>query len=121
MLFRRDHYSTARRTWSALFVQFATQFCIGAGLVATYGIIIFQTSGWSSNLAALIAGVGIITQAVFGLPGALLADKMGRRPAMIYEALPNIQTALQFTVHCFHGRALFNECMHHPHYRQRKR
>jgi MFS family permease len=87
MLFTNDHYSTARRTWTALFVQFACQLMIGAGLVATYGISIFQAGGWSAETASLLAGVSIITQAVFGLPGALLADVVGRRPAMIGGAL----------------------------------
>lgn len=87
MLFRRDHYRTARRTWTALFIQFSTQFCIGAGLVATYGIRIFGSGGWSTDTATLLAGFGILTQAVFGVPGAMLSDKIGRRPAMIGGAL----------------------------------
>lgn len=86
MLFARDRYSTARRTWTALFVQFSNQFCIGAGLVATYGIQIFASGGWSGDVASLLAGVGILTQVLFGLPGALLSDKVGRRPAMVVGA-----------------------------------
>ncbi|KAK7414952.1 hypothetical protein QQX98_006277 [Neonectria punicea] len=87
MLFAKDEYQTARRTWSALFVQFATQAMVGVGVVSGYGIKIFQTGGWSDDLAALLAGVGIVIQAAFGFPGALYADKIGRRSAFIYGAL----------------------------------
>ncbi|KXH45844.1 hypothetical protein CSAL01_02006 [Colletotrichum salicis] len=79
----RDELSTARRTWSAVFIQFATQAMIGAGFVSGYGIKIFETGGWSSELAALLSGMGILTQAAFGVPGGLLSDKIGRRNAMI--------------------------------------
>ncbi|KAH0434148.1 low-affinity glucose transporter hxt3 [Colletotrichum camelliae] len=72
-----------KTTWSAIFIQFATQAMVGSGFVSGYGIQIFETGGWSSELAALLAGLGIITQAVFGLPGALLSDTIGRRKAMI--------------------------------------
>ena len=83
MLFTRDKFSTARRSWTAIFVQFAAQFMVGASLVATYGIQIFQSGGWTGKLPALLAGIGIVTQAVFGLPGAILADKIGRRAALV--------------------------------------
>ncbi|KAH9226808.1 hypothetical protein K456DRAFT_1849999 [Colletotrichum gloeosporioides 23] len=78
-----DDLKTARRTWSAIFIQFATQAMVGSGFVSGYGSQIFETGGWSSELAALLAGMGIITQAAFGLPGALLSDTIGRRKAMI--------------------------------------
>jgi MFS family permease len=87
MLFRKDRYKTARRTWTALFVQFATQAMVGAGVVSGYGIKIFQSGGWSDDIASLLSGIGIITQAVFGLVGAIYADKIGRRNAFIYGAL----------------------------------
>jgi MFS family permease len=83
MLFTRDKFSTARRSWTAIFVQFAAQFMVGASFVATYGIQIFQSGGWTGRLPALLAGIGIVTQAVFGLPGAILSDKIGRRPALV--------------------------------------
>ncbi|KAF4839831.1 High-affinity glucose transporter HXT2 [Colletotrichum siamense] len=83
MLTAPDDLKTARRTWSAIFIQFATQAMVGSGFVSGYGIQIFETGGWSSELAALLAGMGIITQAAFGLPGALLSDTIGRRKAMI--------------------------------------
>ncbi|KAF0323537.1 low-affinity glucose transporter hxt3 [Colletotrichum asianum] len=83
MLTAPDDLKTARRTWSAIFIQFSTQAMVGAGFVSGYGIQIFETGGWSSELAALLAGMGIITQAAFGLPGALLSDTIGRRKAMI--------------------------------------
>lgn len=83
MLFVQDRYRTARRTWTALFIQFSCQFCIGAGLVATYGIQLFSSGGWSAQTATLLAGFGILTQVLFGLPGAMLSDRIGRRPALI--------------------------------------
>lgn len=86
MLFSQDRYHTPRRTWTALFIQFSNQFCIGAGLVATYGIQLFSLGGWSADTASLLAGFGILTQVLFGIPGALLSDKVGRRPAMITGA-----------------------------------
>ncbi|KAK6222528.1 hypothetical protein QIS74_04230 [Colletotrichum tabaci] len=78
-----DNLRTARRTWSAIFVQFATQAMVGSGFVSGYGIQIFETGGWSPDLAALLAGLAIVTQAVFGMPGAIFSDKLGRRKAMI--------------------------------------
>ncbi|GJC96400.1 low-affinity glucose transporter hxt3 [Colletotrichum higginsianum] len=78
-----DDLRTARRTWSAIFVQFATQAMVGSGFVSGYGIQIFETGGWSPDLAALLAGLAIVTQAVFGMPGAIFSDKLGRRKAMI--------------------------------------
>ncbi|KAJ5578455.1 Low-affinity glucose transporter [Penicillium hispanicum] len=86
MFTKQDSLKTARRTWSALFIQFGTQAMAGVGIVTGYGIKIFETGGWSSQTAALLSGVGIFTQAVFGIPGALLADKIGRRRAMYYGA-----------------------------------
>ncbi|KAL3477426.1 major facilitator superfamily domain-containing protein [Aspergillus californicus] len=87
MLFINDRYKTPRRTWTALFVQFATQAMVGTGVVSGYGIKIFQSGGWSGDIASLLSGVGIVVQAVFGLVGALCADKIGRRNAFIYGAL----------------------------------
>ncbi|KAJ5698493.1 Low-affinity glucose transporter [Penicillium macrosclerotiorum] len=86
MFTKQDELKTARRTWSALFVQFGTQAMAGVGIVTGYGIQIFETGGWSSQTAALLTGVSIFTQAVFGIPGAILADKIGRRRAMYYGA-----------------------------------
>ncbi|OIW28734.1 MFS general substrate transporter [Coniochaeta ligniaria NRRL 30616] len=83
----QSYFLTARRTWSALFVQFATQAMVGVGVVTGYGIQIFQTGGWSSDLASLLSGIGIVIQASFGLPGAFYADRLGRRNAFMYGAL----------------------------------
>lgn len=82
MFTAKDSLNTRRRSWSAFFVQLSTQFMIGAGLVSGYGILLFETGGFSSDLAALLTGGAILTQGVFGIPGALLADKMGRRIAL---------------------------------------
>jgi hypothetical protein len=82
MFTAKDSLNTRRRSWSAFFVQLSTQFMIGAGLVSGYGILLFETGGFSSDLAALLTGGAILTQDVFGIPGALLADKMGRRIAL---------------------------------------
>lgn len=101
MLFIEDEYQTVRRTWSALFVQFATQAMVGVGVVSGYGIKIFQTGGWSNDLAALLSGVGIVIQATFGFPGALYADKIGRRNAFIYGALAG-SVLLAFIGMCGH-------------------
>ncbi|KAJ9134354.1 Low-affinity glucose transporter hxt3 [Pleurostoma richardsiae] len=87
MLFVPDEFKTVRRTWTALFVQFATQAMVGVGVVTGYGIKIFQAGGWSGDLAALLSGIGILVQAAFGFPGALYADKIGRRNAFIYGSL----------------------------------
>ncbi|KAL4885705.1 general substrate transporter [Aspergillus karnatakaensis] len=87
MFFKKDRYQTARRTWSALFVQFGTQAMVGSGFVSGYGIKIFEAGGWSSDLASLLSGIGILVQAAFGLIGALHADRIGRRNAFIYGAL----------------------------------
>ncbi|KAJ9209723.1 hypothetical protein DTO166G4_8674 [Paecilomyces variotii] len=87
MLFKKDKYKTARRTWSALFVQFACQAMVGAGFVSGYGVKIFETGGWSSDMASLLSGIGIVVQAVFGLVGAMYADQIGRRRAFIWGAL----------------------------------
>lgn len=87
MFFKRDSMHTCRRTWSAFFIQFGTQSLLATGYLAGYGIVIFETSGWSSELAALLSGMCILTQATFGLLGALLADKLGRRVAMMSGTL----------------------------------
>ncbi|EEU34517.1 uncharacterized protein NECHADRAFT_88021 [Fusarium vanettenii 77-13-4] len=72
---------------SAFFVQFSTQIMVGVGLVSAYGILLFETGGFAPDLAALLTGGAIATQALFGIPGAFLADKMGRRRAMWVGAL----------------------------------
>lgn len=84
MLFSNDRYKIARRSWSAIFVQFACQAMVGADVASGYGMKIFMMGGWSADLSSLLAGMGIVTQAVFGGVGAALADKLGRRRAMIY-------------------------------------
>ncbi|KAJ5758170.1 Low-affinity glucose transporter [Penicillium nucicola] len=101
MFFKKDPYKTSRRTWSALFVQFATQAMVGSGVVSGYGIKIFESGGWSSDLAALLSGIGIIVQAIFGFIGAMYADKIGRRRAFIYGAL-NGSILLVFVGMCGH-------------------
>ncbi|KAH8667705.1 major facilitator superfamily domain-containing protein [Ilyonectria robusta] len=97
----QSYFLTVRRTWSALFVQFATQAMVGVGVVSGYGIKIFQTGGWSNDLAALLSGVGIVIQAAFGFPGAFCADKIGRRNAFIYGALAG-SVLLAFIGMCGH-------------------
>jgi MFS family permease len=87
MFTARDKLHTSRRTWSALFVQFGVQAMAGVGVVSGYGVKIFETGGWSTETAALLSGFGIITQAAFGIPGALWADRIGRRRAMVYGAI----------------------------------
>jgi MFS family permease len=87
MFLKRDRMHTLRRTWSAFFIQFATQAFLATGYLAGYGIVIFETSGWSSDTAALLAGMVILTQAVCGLGGAFLADRLGRRVAMMTGTL----------------------------------
>lgn len=87
MLFKNDRYKTVRRSWTAIFVQFVCQFMIGAGFVATYGINIFSSSGWDPNLAALLAGFGILIQASAGVPGAMLSDRLGRRRSMWFGGI----------------------------------
>lgn len=82
MFTAKDSLHTRRRSWSALFVQGSTQIAVGVGLVSAYGILLFRIGGFDSNLAALLTGGAILTQAVFGIPGAFLADRMGRRIAM---------------------------------------
>jgi hypothetical protein len=87
MLFKRDTvYSLPRRTWSAIFVQFATQAMVGAGVASGYGMKIFGSGGWSADTSALLGGIGIIIQACFGVVGAGISDIIGRRRAMIYGA-----------------------------------
>lgn len=86
MFTRRDRVRTARRTWTALLVQFGTQAFVGASVVAGYGVAIFEAGGWPSQTAALLTGIGILTQAIFGVPGAVLSDRIGRRRAMVYGA-----------------------------------
>lgn len=86
MLTKRDQVHTARRTWSAFLVQFGVQALIGVGVVSGYGGKIFETGGFSTETSALLAGVGIVTQAIFGIPGAMFSDKIGRRRAMVYGA-----------------------------------
>ncbi|KAL4960183.1 general substrate transporter [Aspergillus stella-maris] len=87
MLFKKDRYRTARRTWSALFVQFATQAMVGSGVIAGYGVKIFESGGWSTDVSSLLSGIGIVVQALFGFVGAMYADRIGRRRAFIYGAL----------------------------------
>ncbi|CAK7237064.1 hypothetical protein SBRCBS47491_009849 [Sporothrix bragantina] len=87
MFFAKDEYKTVRRTWSALFVQFATQAMVGVGVVSGYGNQIFVAGGWSADLATLLAGIGIVVQALFGLLGAFYADRFGRRCSFIYGSL----------------------------------
>ncbi|KAI3401800.1 hypothetical protein diail_8178 [Diaporthe ilicicola] len=87
MLFAKDNLHTARRSWSAIFIQFVTQAFVGSGIVSGYGMKIFATGGWPSDTSALLGGMGIVTQALFGILGALIADKIGRRRAMVYGAL----------------------------------
>lgn len=87
MFTKKDKVHTARRTWTALFVQFATQAMVGVGVVSGYGINIFETGGWDSEIAALLTGVSIFTQAIFGIVGAMLSDKIGRRRAMVFGAI----------------------------------
>ena len=88
MLFsQKDRYQLARRSWSAIFVQFACQAMVGAGVASGYGMKIFMTGGWSSDISSLLAGMGIVTQMLFGAAGAAFSDKLGRRKAMIYGSL----------------------------------
>jgi MFS family permease len=82
MFLVQDALRTPRRSWSAFFVQLATQFMVGSGLIASYGIGLFETGGFDSSLATVLAGGAILTQSVFGFVGAFFADKMGRRVAM---------------------------------------
>lgn len=87
MLFSKDELYTARRSWTAIFVQFANQAFVGSGIVSGYGMKIFATGGWPSDTSALLGGMGIVTEAIFGVLGALIADKIGRKRAMVYGAL----------------------------------
>ncbi|KAI1759235.1 general substrate transporter [Hypoxylon sp. FL1150] len=88
MLFRRDKFKTARRTWSALFIQFSCQFLLGAGIVAAYGTEVFQQGGWSASTSALVSGFTLLCSSIFGFVGAfLLADRMKRTVTMVWGAL----------------------------------
>ncbi|KAL3472703.1 major facilitator superfamily domain-containing protein [Aspergillus californicus] len=86
MFTKKDSLHTARRTWSALLIQFGTQAMVGVGVVTGYGIRILETGGWDAETAALLMGSGIFVQAIFGVLGATLADRIGRRRAMVYGA-----------------------------------
>lgn len=45
MLLQRDKFFAPRRNSSALGIQFACQPCLGGGLIAAYGISVFETGG----------------------------------------------------------------------------
>lgn len=87
MFTTKDRLHTARRTWSALLVQFGSQAMIGVSAVTGYGIRILETGGWTADTAALLSGISIFVQAIFGVFGALLADRIGRCRAMVYGAV----------------------------------
>ncbi|OTB06208.1 hypothetical protein M426DRAFT_21318 [Hypoxylon sp. CI-4A] len=88
MLTRQDKFSTARRSWTGFLIQFTAQLMLGGGLIAAYGIEIFQTGGWSANTSALLSGISMITAATSGLVGAtIVANRLGRRHVLTFGAI----------------------------------
>ncbi|GAW24379.1 hypothetical protein ANO14919_139630 [Xylariales sp. No.14919] len=88
ILFRPDRFSTPRRSWTALFIQFSAQFLVGGGLIAAYGISVFETGGWPARTATLLTGVTFVVVATSGMIGAIFfADRLGRRNTFACGAL----------------------------------